>query len=65
MVKKLFTKLERRMDKHSENFNRETENVRRYQTDITELKETTAGLRDTAERAQQKTRWSRTKDRST
>lgn len=28
------------MDKHSENFNKETENLRKYQTKVTELNNT-------------------------
>lgn len=41
---KLFTKPERRMDEYSENFNKETENTRNYQTEVTELKNTTTEL---------------------
>lgn len=40
MVIKLLIKLRRRMDKHSENFNKETENLRKYQTKVTELNNT-------------------------
>ena len=33
------------MDKHSENFNKETENIRKYETEvITELKNTPEGF---------------------
>ena len=34
-VIKMFTKLRRKMDKHSENFHKETENIRKYQTEVT------------------------------
>ena len=37
MVIKMLTNLGRRMDEHSENFNKETENIRKYQTEVTEL----------------------------
>ena len=36
---KMLTELRRRMDEHSENFNKEIENIRKYQTEvITKLK---------------------------
>ena len=35
-----FTKLGRRMDKHRDNFNKERENTRKYQREVTELKNT-------------------------
>ena len=38
MVIEMLTKLRRRMDKYSKNFNKETENIRKYQTEIIELK---------------------------
>jgi len=41
MVIKMLTELGKRMDEHSENFNKEIENVRKYQTEITELKNMT------------------------
>ena len=34
LVIKMLTKLGGRMDEHSENFNKETENVMKYQTEI-------------------------------
>ena len=34
------TKLGRRMDKHSKNFKKMTENIRKCQTEVTELKRT-------------------------
>ena len=34
----MLTKLGRRMDEHSENFNKEMENIRKYQMEVTELK---------------------------
>ena len=36
----MFTKLGRRMDEHSENISKEMENIRKYQTKLTELKST-------------------------
>ena len=42
MVIKMLTKLRRRMNEHSENVNKETENIRKYQTEVTELKNTIA-----------------------
>lgn len=38
MVKRTLTKLERKMYKQSENFNREIGNIRKYQIKVTELK---------------------------
>ena len=38
MVIKMLTELKRRIDEHTENFNREMENIRKYQTEVTELK---------------------------
>ena len=41
IVTKVLTELRRRMDEHSENFNKEIKNIRKYQTRvITELKNT-------------------------
>ena len=42
MVIKMLTKFRRRMNEHSENVNKETENIRKYQTEVTELKNTIA-----------------------
>ena len=40
----MFTELRRRMDEHSENFNEEIENIKKYQTEvITQLKNTLEG----------------------
>ena len=38
MVIKILTKLGKRMDEHSENFKREMENLKKYQIEVTELK---------------------------
>ena len=38
MVIKILTKLGKRMDEHSENFKREMENIKKYQIEVTELK---------------------------
>ena len=38
MVIKMLTKLKRRMDEHSENVNKEIGNIRKYQIEVTELK---------------------------
>ena len=40
MVTKMLTELGRRMDEHSENFNKEKNNIRKYQTEVTGLKNT-------------------------
>jgi len=44
MVIKMLTKIRRRMDEHSENVNKEIENIRKYQTEVTELKNTVADI---------------------
>ena len=49
MAIKMFTKLERRKDEHSENFNKDTERKREYQTEVTELKNTVTELKNTLE----------------
>ena len=46
-VIKMFTKLRRRMNEYSVNFNKEMENIRKYQIDITELKNTITELKIT------------------
>ena len=38
MVIQLLTELRRRTDEHSENFNKQMENIRKYQIEVTELK---------------------------
>ena len=40
MVMKMLTEPGRRMDEHSKNVNKETENIRKYQMEVTELKST-------------------------
>ena len=37
MVIKMLTKLGRRMNEHSENFNKEMKNIRKYQIEVTKL----------------------------
>ena len=37
MVIKMHRELRRTMDEHTENFNKETENMRKYQTEVTEM----------------------------
>ena len=48
MIIKMFTKLGRKMDEHSENFNKELENIKEDQSEqkntITELKNTLEGI---------------------
>ena len=45
MVIKMLTELRRRMNEHNENFNKETENIRKNQTEIiNELKNTLEGF---------------------
>ena len=38
IVIKMLTELGRRIDEHSENFNKAMENIRKYQIDVTQLK---------------------------
>ena len=53
MVLKIFTKLGRRMDEHSENFNKERENTRKYLREvITELKNTLEGFNSRLDEAE-------------
>lgn len=46
MVIKMLTKLGRRMDKHSKNSNKEIENRRKYQVEVTELGNTIIVLKN-------------------
>lgn len=46
MIIKLLTSLGRRMDEHIKNFNIEIENIREYQVEFTELKNTTTQLKN-------------------
>lgn len=56
-VIKMLTELGRRMHKHSENFNEEIKNIRKYQTKVIELKKhTITELKNTLEGVQQQTR---------
>ena len=55
MVIKMSIELGRRMDEHSGNFNKETEN-RKYQMEVTELKNIIIELKDTLESVQHQTR---------
>lgn len=40
MVIKVLAEVRRRMDEHNENFNRKMKNIRRYQKEVTDLKNT-------------------------
>ena len=55
MVIKKLAELGRRMDEHSENFNKEMENIRNCQIEATELKHTITELTNNR-RVQQQTR---------
>ena len=55
IVIKMITELGRRMDRHSENFNKEMENIRKYQIEITELKRTITELKKYIRSVQQQT----------
>ena len=55
MVIKKLAELGRRMDEHSENFNKEMENIRNCQIEVTELKHTITELTNNR-RVQQQTR---------
>lgn len=48
MIIKMLTKLQRRMDKPSENFNKEIKNIRKHQREVTELKNV-RGMKNTLE----------------
>lgn len=47
MVIKMLTELGRRMDEHNGNFNKEMENIRKYQTEVAELKNSIMELGNT------------------
>ena len=49
IITKMLTKLGRRMDEHSENFNKDIDSLRNYKTEITELKNTIAKLKNMLE----------------
>ena len=49
-VIKMLIELGRRIDEHSENFNKEMVNIRNYQTEVTELKNVIAELKSTLDR---------------
>ena len=49
MVIKMLTKLRRRMDEHSENFNKEIGNIIKYQIEVRELKNTVTVSKSTLE----------------
>ena len=38
MITKMLTKLRRKMDEYSKNFNKDIEDIREYQTEVAELK---------------------------
>lgn len=54
MVLKLFSKLGKRMDEHSENFNKEREYKKEYQTEDITLKHTITELKNILERFKNK-----------
>lgn len=47
MVLQMLTRLGRRMDEHNEKFNKEVANMRKYQTEVKELKDTITELKNT------------------
>ena len=47
MIIKMFTELGKRMDEHSEHYNKEMENVIKYQIEVKELKITITELKNT------------------
>ena len=49
MIIKMLNKLGRRMDEHSENFNKERENIGKYQIEVKEMKNTTNEPKQTLE----------------
>ena len=56
MVIKMLIDLWRRKYEHRENFNKEIENIRKYQTEVTELKNTITELKKYTGRFQEQTR---------
>ena len=50
----MFTKLQRRMDEHREYFNKEMENIRKYQIEDTELKNTLEGFNSRLDEAEER-----------
>ena len=50
MLINMLTKVRRRMDEHSKNFNQETQNTRKYQIEVTELKNTITEMKNIPER---------------
>lgn len=40
MIIKILTELGKRKDEHSENFNKKMENIRKYHTEVTQMKDT-------------------------
>ena len=49
IVIEMLTKLRRRMNEHSEVFNKKRENIRKYQIQVTELKNTITEMKNTLE----------------
>ena len=62
MVIKMLTELRRKMDENGENFNEETEDIRKFQIEVTELENAITELRNTVDEA--KERIGELKDRS-
>lgn len=50
----VITNLGRRMDEHSENFNKEIENIRKYQIEVIELKNTLEGFNSTLDESEER-----------
>lgn len=46
-VIRMLTELRRRMDEYGKSFNQEIQNIRRYQIEVTELKDTVTELKST------------------
>lgn len=46
----MLTKLGRRMDEHSQSFNKKIENIRKYKIEVTELKNTMTKLKNKVQR---------------
>lgn len=49
MVIKMITKLGRRTDEHNENFNKDVGDIRKYQIEVTKMKNTITELNQTLE----------------
>lgn len=62
MVRKMLTELRRGINEHSKTFNKEIENIRRFQTEATLLRSTVTEIKKYTRGTQQQTNQSREKN---